>query len=375
MKQTTRFILQRYRQFPIAYSALSYLFFTMAFCYHPISDHWLSGFIMMSYPLAIVVGFSAIVYLFWKRQTTVATAGLIWFLFSFVVTKRLVGLRAGDLAVETKQTLNVLSFNSETLPTTLANSLQANPLAADIACFQEYSPNPTLETQYVANVQKLTCFDQGREIGLALFSKYPIARHYGRIWKRENAPEINGFLCADIVYNTDTIRVVNVHLWSMGVRTNQITDALNAGNIIRAVSEIGDTFRRLKEGFENRNEQIIEVESYVAGSRYPVIICGDFNETPMSYSYGRLSQNFRNAFEEAGQGLGFTLNRHPYWVRIDQQFVSSEWYVKACQTVSNVSCSDHFPVLAQYILKSSGQSLSPFKAQQKRDPWLGSLLK
>ena len=62
---------------------------------------------------------------------------------------------------------------------------------------------------------------------------------------------------------------------------------------------------------------------------------------------------FKNAFEEVGKGLGFTLNRQPYCVRIDQQFFSSEWNVQSCHTLSDITMSDHFPVIAQYTLKSS----------------------
>ncbi|GAB3957856.1 hypothetical protein GCM10028805_51360 [Spirosoma harenae] len=279
-------------------------------------------------------------------------AGLVWVLFSFVVVKRLVGIQPNDPDLSQTQTLNVLSFNSETFPTT-AYGFDISTLNADIACFQEYSPNSHIESQYAAKIEKLTCFDKDREIGLALFSKYPIVAQYGRIWNRAQGPEINGFVCADIAYGTDTIRVVNIHLWSMGVRTDQAINALKQGHIWKFSTELFDTISRLKEGFEHRNAQLQEIESYTAGSRYPVIICGDFNETPMGYSYGKLSQNFKNAFEEAGKGLGFTLNRHPYCVRIDQQFVSSDWHIKTYQTLSGVSFSDHFPVMAQYVLKKS----------------------
>ena len=348
-----RVLVARYRRFPLAYTALSYLFVSVAFCYYPIVNHWLSGFIMMSLPLAIPCGLAACIYLFCKQQKMIATAGIIWVLFSFVVVKRLVGVQEGYKDISQAQTLNVLSFNSETFPAMSKDGLDASLLQADIACFQEYSPNAQIERQYTDKLQKLTCFDKDREIGLALLSKYPIVNQYSRIWSRDKAPNINGFLCADIAYGSDTIRVVNVHLWSMGVRTEQALDALKAGHLGRFALELVDTFQRMKEGFANRNEQLQEVESYVAGSRYPVIICGDFNETPISYSYGKLSQNFRNAFEEAGQGLGFTLNRHPYCVRIDQQFFSADWHIKTCRTLSGVSFSDHFPVLAQYVLKKS----------------------
>jgi len=360
-----RLLYRKYRAFPIAYTALGYLYFTIAFCYYPVVGHWLTGFVMMSLPLAIPCGLFASGYLFYKRQKMVATAGMIWVLFSFLVVKRLVGMSAGDVNMSQMQTLNVLSFNSETFPKEADGAFDVSALKADIACFQEYSPNVQIESQYSDKVEKLTCFDKDRAIGLALFSKYPIIHQYGRIWNRMEGPDINGFLCADIAYGTDTIRVVNVHLWSMGVRTNQAMDALKSGQLGRLAHELLDTFGRLKEGFEHRNEQFREVETYVAGSRYPVIICGDFNETPIGYSYGKLSQNFRNAFEEAGQGLGFTLNRHPYCVRIDQQFVSSDWYIKTCQTLSGISFSDHFPVLAQYVLKKSLQTPATILSQPK----------
>jgi endonuclease/exonuclease/phosphatase family metal-dependent hydrolase len=226
-------------------------------------------------------------------------------------------------------------------------------LRADIACFQEYSPNKIVETQYANNIVKLTRFDGNKLIGLALFSQYPILQQYGKVWDRKNQPNINGFLCADIAYQQDTVRVVNVHLWSMGVRINLAFDALKKGKVSVFGAELYDSFCRLKEGFEKRDEQMREVESYVSGSKYPVIICGDFNETPFGYSYGKLKLSFQNAFEEAGQGLGFTLNRQPYFARIDQQFFSSEWHVQSCKTMSGINISDHFPVVANYILKKS----------------------
>ncbi len=355
---------RRYREFPLAYTALMYLFVTVAFCYYPVIGHWVAGFVMMSLPLAVPAGIAACIYLLYKQQHIVAMAGLVWVLFSFVLVKRVVGTNTGDQDMHQAQVLNVLSFNSETFPIGTTTEFDVS-LKADIACFQEYTPNAQIERQYTDKIEKLTRFSKDWQVGLALFSKYPIVKRYGRIWDRTQGPDINGFLCADIAYGADTIRVVNVHLWSMGVRTNLAINALKTGDIPRFFHEVVHTFGQLKEGFEHRSEQLHEVESYVAGSRYPVIICGDFNETPMGYSYGKLSRNFRNAFEEAGHGLGFTLNRQPYYVRIDQQFVSQDWQIKACQTLSGISFSDHFPVLAQYVLKKSASAPTTVLAQGK----------
>lgn len=351
--QVVGFIFKIVRQYPLSYAALIYLFITMAFCYYPIFDHWSAGFIMMSLPLAILSGLTAACYLLIKKQKIVAATGLIWVVLSFPLIKRMVGINNNEIKLADVSALNVLSFNGECFDERYKTDEHWVKLQADIACFQEYSPNKDIESQYANNVVKLTKFDQKGRIGLAMFSQYPILKQYSKVWDRGNQPNINGYLCADIAYKNDTVRVVNVHLWSMGVRINLAIDALKKGHIKTFVVELADSFHRLKEGFEKRDEQMREVESYVSGSRYPVIICGDFNETPFGYSYGKLKLSFQNAFEEAGQGMGFTLNRQPYFARIDQQFVSNDWQVESCKTISSVNFSDHFPVMAKYILKKS----------------------
>jgi len=347
------FALKVFRKYPLSYTALLYLFITMAFCYYPIFDHWSAGFIMMSLPLAVLSGLTAACYLLVKKQKIVAATGFIWILLTLPLIKRMVGINNNEIKLADVSALKVLSFNGECFDEKHKTDEHWANLQADIACFQEYSPNKDIESQYANNVVKLTKFDQKGLIGLAMFSQYPILKQYSKIWDRKNQPNINGYLCADISYKNDTVRVVNVHLWSMGVRINLAIDALKKGHLKTFAVELADSFSRLKEGFEKRDEQMREVESFVAGSKYPVIICGDFNETPFGYSYGKLKLSFQNAFEEAGQGMGFTLNRQPYFARIDQQFVSNDWHVESCKTISNVKFSDHFPIMAKYILKKS----------------------
>ncbi len=339
-----------YSKFPKAYTCLIYLFISMSFCYYPIFNHWLAGFIMMTLPIAIILGLVASSYLLYKKQKMLAAIGAVWVLLSFPIIKRIVGIGHEVINPIATNSLKVLSFNSESFSRNDNHNLSA--LQADIACFQEYSQNQQIEDQYANKFVKLTSFSADRAVGLAIFTQYPIIKQYGKIWNREDkAPNINGFLCADVVYGNDTVRIVNTHLWSMGVRVNKAFDAFKQGEIRKFFFEVADTVKRLKNGFNARDEQVAEVESYVTGSKYPVIICGDFNEIPFSYTYGKLSLNFENAFEEVGQGLGFTLNRHPYCVRIDQQFFSSDWQVQSCKIIPSVTFSDHFPVVAQYILK------------------------
>lgn len=351
-----RFVYQKFKEFPIAYSSIIYLFITMAFCHYPIFDHWTTGFIMMSLPLALLFGLIGASFLLYKKQKVAATIGFIWVLMAFPIIKRLVGVNPNAEKITSLNTLKVLSFNGECFAENDKNNSKWKVLKSDIACFQEYSPNQNVEIHFNNKIEKLTKFEECRSVGLAMFTQYPIVNQYSKIWDKAYGPKINGFICADIAYGNDTVRVVNAHLWSMGVRINQSIDALKKGEFKQFAFEIVDTFQKMKEGFEYRNEQLKEIESYVTGSKYPVIICGDFNETPFGYAYGKLSLSFKNAFEEVGKGLGFTLNRQPYCVRIDQQFFSADWQVQSCYTMSEINVSDHFPVMAEYVLKHSNKS-------------------
>ncbi|MGX7686628.1 endonuclease/exonuclease/phosphatase family protein [Flectobacillus roseus] len=339
------------RRYPFSFVGLSYMFLSMAFCYWPISGHWFAGFMMMSLPVALIWGGLATIFLLVKKQRVVATIGVVWCLLATPLARRFMGVGTEKpmTALQNANSLKVLSFNSAKFADFPSDFAQWNELDADIACFQEYSPNATVEKNY-SEKAVLLADDLNEEVGLGLLSKYPIVKKYGRIWNREGQPNINGYIVADIAYKGDTVRVVNVHFWSMGIRINQAFDALQEGKIASFFRELGDSFGRLKFGFDSRYQQIDEVQEYVAGSRYPVILCGDFNETPFGYAYGKMSLLYKNAFEEVGKGMGFTLNRQPYFVRIDQQFYSHQWQIQSCETVSSVGFSDHFPLVAHYTL-------------------------
>lgn len=110
---------------------------------------------------------------------------------------------------------------------------------------------------------------------------------------------------------------------------------------------------RLKRGFTTHSRQINIVDSCVRNSPYPVIVCGDFNSMPYSYVYQKMRHNLSNAFEDAGNGFGFSY-RDPklFFLRIDNQFYSdSRLHVFDYQTHRDIELSDHFPITATYTFK------------------------
>ncbi|HEX8532431.1 MAG TPA: endonuclease/exonuclease/phosphatase family protein, partial [Cytophagales bacterium] len=94
------------------------------------------------------------------------------------------------------------------------------------------------------------------------------------------------------------------------------------------------------------------VDRFVRESPHKVILCGDFNDIPYSYTYQRMRRQLRNAFEDAGSGFGFTLNDDKlFFLRIDNQFYDKALNVHDFQTHRDVTYSDHFPISATYSFR------------------------
>ena len=64
--------------------------------------------------------------------------------------------------------------------------------------------------------------------------------------------------------------------------------------------------RKLKSAFVKRAKQVDALHEYISKSPYPVILCGDFNDTPTSYTYHTVRGGLRDAFVDSGTGMSGT---------------------------------------------------------------------
>src|SRR5690606_3320508 len=104
--------------------------------------------------------------------------------------------------------------------------------------------------------------------------------------------------------------------------------------------------RKLKNGIQMRASQVKILSEHIQNSPYPVILAGDFNDVPYSYTYFTLRSILRNAFEEAGRGFGFTYNQVLFFLRIDNIFFGEGLEAKVFKTHREVDYSDHYPISA-----------------------------
>lgn len=223
---------------------------------------------------------------------------------------------------------------------------------SDIKCFQEYYNKNSSEifnttkllqrkgTYYAYAQPNLVSHKQ--EFGLAIFSKHPIINK-GRIKFKEKSK--NDAIFADILFKKDTIRVINIHLQSMSIGEG-VFDSTQTWQ-----TNVKNLGRKLKRGFIARAQQLDAIEAYIEKCPYPIILCGDLNDPPYSYTYFKLQCMLSSTFEDAANGFGFSYNGKLFFLRIDNQFYSPELQATDCFTLRDIDYSDHFPVKAYYKIK------------------------
>ncbi len=106
-------------------------------------------------------------------------------------------------------------------------------------------------------------------------------------------------------------------------------------------------FKRIGAAFKKQQSQGELMEKHKSECSYPMIICGDLNNSAFSYVYRSIRGTMKDSFEEAGKGFGKSYNFKYYPARIDYIFTDKTIDVRQYQTFSNFVNSDHFPVLTR----------------------------
>ncbi|RZF59968.1 endonuclease/exonuclease/phosphatase family protein [Sphingobacterium corticibacterium] len=326
---------------------------------------WILPFFGLGYlPILIVnIGFA----LYWLLRRPVYTLyTLIPILLGWNLLTQHMGFRSKPIiANKNEQAIRVMSFNAH-----LFNEINKTPSATirdevvslikdtdpDILCIQEFftkikgskqmSERILTESGLQDYFFEPATKSEHEGYGQIIFSKYPII-HSGTITKNEYG--INRITFADIVKAPDTIRVYNVHLRSFGLQTEDkefIQNPSNTANEEHATTRVG---RKLKYAFERRSQQAEALRDHIVTTDYPIIIMGDFNDTPMSYSVNLIGKGMKNTFQEKGQGWGVTHYEMLPLFQIDYIFCSPQFQIDNYRIIKR-ELSDHYPIFADIRL-------------------------
>lgn len=215
----------------------------------------------------------------------------------------------------------------------------------DILCIQEFSNSADIDLKVYRHKY---IFMEGNQIktGQAIFSKFPIIDQGNIVFPNSS----NNVIFADIKKGKDIIRVYNMHLQSIKISpdVNEINENIE---VINHQGKPQMLFNRLSKAFKQQQQQAEIFKEHKKECIYPVIICGDMNNSAFSYVYRDIKEKLKDSFEEAGTGFGATYKFRYYPARIDYIFADENMEVKKFESFSDFENSDHYPIMAKLAIE------------------------
>ena len=247
---------------------------------------------------------------------------------------------------------NVRGFYDSGSGRSSADSILAliDSLDPDIVCLQEFNPRlaarseafSLLDEKYESATYGLSADDPDAGMTpLAVLSKYRILRS-GVVLTPKSS------VWADLLVGEDTVRVFNNHLHSTAINASDneyLTTRRFLSDTARE-SKLRSIVSRLRKNSILRAAQVDSIADVRATVRTPVIVCGDFNDTPVSYVYRVMSDGLQDAFRACGSGYSHTYRGFFNTLRIDYILSSGALEPLSYETVP-VDYSDHHPVLVR----------------------------
>lgn len=249
---------------------------------------------------------------------------------------------------------NIMGFGASS-PTDRQNPILTylQESRADIICLQEYSTGKTSKHPTQKAIDKalaeypyhrIDAIGKQRGNKVACYSKLPILS--ARPLKYASAS--NGTLVYELAWGDDTLLLINNHLES-----NKLTkedkvvyeDMLRDPEKDKVESGMRQLVGKLAEAAALRAPQADSIAREIERSPHrDIIVCGDFNDSPISYTHRVIGQELDDAFTHSGRGLGISYNQNKFYFRIDHILTSPSLEAFNCTVDRSIEASDHYPV-------------------------------
>ncbi|MEP7145099.1 MAG: endonuclease/exonuclease/phosphatase family protein [Ferruginibacter sp.] len=334
----------------------------------PAGKFWVIAALGLIFPLLfLVVAFFLIGWLIARSK---------WWILSFVALalswqqlSAIAGLNTEKefTLSKTNETLRVLSWNTSSWgETSKKHSGRLEPRLlmlevikkqqADVLCFQEFKEKKDVHSDY-SNIQefkemgypysffvKTVTYNARHELGVIILSKYPVTDTVKYTYGEDDFAE--HLIYADIQFNRQKIRIFTTHLQSVQFEPREYSAISKIKHTDESgLKDLRTIVGKLKNAYKFRATQADFVQQKIKESPYPVIICGDFNDVPNSYTYFTIKGNLQDAFLKKGSGLGRTFQYLSPTLRIDYILADKNFKVNQFNRLK-VPYSDHYPVVA-----------------------------
>lgn len=357
----------------LAFVAMLLLLSTYASPYVVSKYFWFTSLLGLAYPFILLINILLAVYFLLRKSKftwlilLVILAG--WPLLSASVATNFLAIPQDTTATTSLKIMsyNVRNFdlynwseNEEARESMMELIRVEDP---DMVCFQEFYTEDigefhnvkflvnNLNYKYYHFEQTLTL--RGKDHwGLAIFSKHPIKKR-DKVTFSNSKNNLAAYTDIDVM--GQVVRLFNVHLQSihLGKRDLKYVKSLKGlkkedlSKIEEHIQSSTSILLKLKEAYRKRAIQAQDLAQHINRSPYPVIVCGDFNDTPTSYTYQMVKQDMKDAFLESGLGLGGTYNGPLPSFRIDYIFTDSTFLIHDFDVIHK-DYSDHYPITCTF---------------------------
>ncbi len=309
------------------------------------------------FPIFLVINFGFLVYwlLFRAKYAAIPIFG---FLVSFVPVRQYMPINFNGKVP--KDCVKVLSYNTWNFGQEMDDDEGTNislsylrEQDADIVCLQEAMPNAKNVHQIDSLLKPLyayqdtTVHPNGGNC-LMLLSKYPIEG-------KELIPyESKGNM--SVAYHLRVkgkpVLLINNHLETTGL---SLEDRKQFKNLVVGKLQV-DTAEetskllvvKLAEATRKRAPEAEAVARYIERHKgMSIILCGDFNDGPISYVHRTIAKNLTDCYIASGNGPGISYHHGGFFVRIDNIMCSKDWKPYECYVDDKISVSDHYPIICK----------------------------
>ncbi|MDR1115465.1 MAG: endonuclease/exonuclease/phosphatase family protein [Tannerella sp.] len=324
----------------------------------------LFAYLGLIFPILLLVNICFFIYwMITKKWLMILTLALT-FAVCLAPVSRYCPLHIPTKILPRENTIKVLSYNvmsfayknhSKESPNKIIQYIAESE--ADIVCLQEYmvSSRPNLMSSedvakalpmypYIAEIFFSSPNNKRYKYGLAVLSKFPIVKS-----RKITFPSIyNGSSIHEIIVQGKKIALVNNHLESFKLTTedrSKYSDMITHVSIESFDELRGSIQQKLGQAFRMRANQAETIAGEIRKTNgYYTIVCGDFNDTPISYAHRTIQGSLSDAYAKSGFGMGISYNQNFFLFRIDHILYSPSMEAYNCKVDTRVNLSDHYPI-------------------------------
>lgn len=261
---------------------------------------------------------------------------------------------------------NVMGFGEKKGPAWEENEilLYIKKSNADIVCLQEVTnSNVDKALATLSNEYPYVSIEKQPKSYMACLSKFPIDSVQHIHYTSDN----NFSYAYHILLDDDTLLLINNHLESYKLSPEDkedyksIIENYQHPDKNNSETKYLSLVEKLSSHDSIRGEQVDSVADFIARNHdKSIILCGDLNSSPISYTHHRLTEYLNDAYTRSGNGPGLSYNRSGMYFRIDHIMTSPNFTAYGAKVDQSFKESDHYPIFC-FVKRNKNNEISTAK--------------